>query len=345
MEIKRNITPGIQDKLGRNLHNRKNHPLEIIKRKIYNYFGSTFEKFDDFNPIVKIEENFDKLLIPKDHPARGLSDTYYQDEHHVLRTHTSAHQNTLLNAGHEKFLVTGDVYRKDDIDSCHYPVFHQMEGVCIVGPDQDPATELKAILSGLVNHLFPNCEYHFKEDYFPFTEPSYEVEVLYNGNWLEILGCGVVHTQIMQNCNLGHRKAYAFGLGIERLAMILFNIPDIRYFWSDDARFISQFESGEVVEFKPYSPFPSTDRDISFWLSETFTHNDFCSIIRELGGDIIESVSKVGDDFIHPKTSRVSRLYRIVYRSNDRSLTNDEVNVIQEGIISAVKQEFNIEIR
>ena len=202
--MKSNITPGIQEKLGRNLHNRQNHPLEIIKNKIYEYFGESFEKFDNLNPVVKIEENFDKLLIPKDHPARAQSDTYYVDENQVLRTHTSAHQNDLLRQGKTRFLATGDVYRKDDIDATHYPVFHQMEGVCIVDDDKDAAEELKSILSGLVNKLFPNCEYHFKEDYFPFTEPSFEVEVLYNEKWLEILGCGVVHSKIMENCGLGH---------------------------------------------------------------------------------------------------------------------------------------------
>ena len=131
--MKSNITPSIQAKIGRNLHNQKNHPLEIIKSKIYEFFSEDFGKFDDFNPIVNIEDNFDKLLIEKDHPSRGMSDTYYVDENKVLRTHTSAHQNELMESGHRKFLVTGDVYRKDEIDSSHYPVFHQMEGVWVYG--------------------------------------------------------------------------------------------------------------------------------------------------------------------------------------------------------------------
>ncbi len=126
-----NITQGISSKIGRNLHNTKNHPIEIIKRKIYDFFGNHFKKFDDLSPIVNIEDNFDNLLIAKDHPARSLSDTYYKDENHVLRTQTSAHQTPLLKSGERQFLVTGDVYRKDDIDATHYPVFHQMEGLFI----------------------------------------------------------------------------------------------------------------------------------------------------------------------------------------------------------------------
>lgn len=339
-----NITPSIQEKVGKNLHNRKNHPIEIIKRKIYDYFGNDFKKFDDMNPVVRIEDNFDKLLIPKDHPARSKSDTYYVDENNVLRTHTSAHQNKILSGGHNKFLVTGDVFRKDDIDSSHYPIFHQMEGVAVMEGEQDAETELKKCLKGLVDTLFPGCEYRFKEDYFPFTHPSFEVEVMFNGNWLEILGCGVVQPEILKNCGLEGKTAFAFGLGLERLAMILFKIPDIRYFWSEDERFHKQFEAGEIIEFKPYSKYPEVSRDIAFWITEKFYHNGFCEIIREKGGDLVESVSIV-DEFTNQKTQKTSKCYRIVYRSNDRSLTNDEINVIQEDVKDTVVKNFEVEVR
>jgi len=337
-----NITPGISSKLGKNLHNKKNHPIEIIKRKIYDYFGESFNKFDELNPVVKIEENFDKLLIPKDHPARSASDTYYQDENHVLRTHTSAHQNDLLNAGHKKFLVTGDVYRKDDIDASHYPVFHQMEGVSVMEEGQNAEEELKNVLSGLIDVLFPGCEYRFKEDYFPFTHPSFEVEVMFQDKWLEVLGCGIVQPKIMENCGLEGKTAWAFGLGLERLAMILFKITDIRYFWSDDERFISQFASGEMIEFKPYSSYPPITRDIAFWTTEKFAHNNFCEIVRETGGDLIENVAKI-DEFA--KNGKISKCYRIIYRSNDRTLTNEEINEIQDTVKNKTITELSVEIR
>lgn len=344
MEFKSNITPGIQTKIGRNLHNQKNHPLEIIKRKIYDYFGSEYEKFDNLNPIVKIEENFDKLLIPKEHPARSLSDTYYKDEQHVLRTHTSAHQNELLTAGHTKFLAVGDVYRKDDVDASHYPVFHQMEGVCVMEDGQDAESELKKTLKGLIDVLFPKCEYRFNEDYFPFTHPSFEVEVMFNGKWLEVLGCGIVQPEIMKNCGLQNKTAFAFGLGLERLAMLLFEIPDIRYFWSDDDRFKNQFTNDNIVKFKPYSNYPTIVRDIAFWADTEFAHNNFCEIVRETGSDLVEDVSLV-DEFTHPKTGKSSKCYRMTYRSNDRTLTSDEINEIQDNVKSISVERLKVEIR
>ena len=128
-----NIPSSIEQKINRKLHNLKNHPIEIIKNIIYKYLTNIrqFDIFDNLDPFVSIEDNFDKLLIPKNHPARSKSDTYYQNENIVLRTHTSAHQNELLSKGHLNFLVSGDVYRKDEIDSHHYPIFHQMECVMV----------------------------------------------------------------------------------------------------------------------------------------------------------------------------------------------------------------------
>jgi phenylalanyl-tRNA synthetase alpha chain len=342
--MKNNITDSIKQKMNRNIHNQKNHPIEIIKRKIYNFFGDEFEKFDNLSPEVKIEENFDKLLIPKDHPARANSDTYYVDSEIVLRTHTSAHQNELLSKGFKSFLVTGDVYRKDEIDSCHYPVFHQMEGVCIIEDGKDEEKEFLKVLNGLINHLFPGCEYRVNEDYFPFTEPSLEIEVKFNGEWLEIMGGGIVENKILEQNGIFNKKAWAFGLGLERLAMILFKIPDIRYFWTEDERFINQFSSGDIIEFKEYSKFPPCIKDISFWINDEYNFNNFCEIVRELGGDIIEQINKI-DEFTNPKTNKTSHCYRIVYRSNDRNLTNEEVDEIQNKIRIESTEKLYLELR
>lgn len=126
------VPPTILSKVGRNLHNQEHHPIQVIKKHIQYFFGPEFKCFDSEPPKVTIEENFDLLLIPKDHPSRSPSDTYYLDEKHVLRTQTSAHQNKFLRSGEKNFLVTGDVYRKDQVNATHYPVFHQMEGVCVM---------------------------------------------------------------------------------------------------------------------------------------------------------------------------------------------------------------------
>jgi phenylalanyl-tRNA synthetase alpha chain len=219
-----------------------------------------------------------------------------------------------------------------------------MEGVCVMEESQNAEDELKNVLSGLIDVLFPGCEYRIKEDYFPFTHPSFEVEVMFQEKWLEILGCGIIQKKIMENCGLGNKTAFAFGCGIERIAMILFNIPDIRYFWSEDERFINQFKSGEIITFKMYSDFPFISRDVAFWTDNAFTHNDFCEIVRENSKDLAENVSLV-DEFTHPKTGRTSKCYRIIYRSNDRTLTNEEVNEIQESIKNITIEKLKVEIR
>lgn len=122
----------VKDKLDRNLHKQINHPLEITKRYVYKYFdslGRNFVKYEDCSKIVTVEDNFDSLLIPKDHPARKPSDSFYLSKDTLLRTHTTAHQNKILLSGERNFLITGDVYRRDTVDKWHYPLFHQIEGV------------------------------------------------------------------------------------------------------------------------------------------------------------------------------------------------------------------------
>lgn len=363
-----NIPPSIEGKLGKNLHNRQNHPIEIIKKRIYAYFDGlkeySFKKVDDYKPFVSTEDNFDKLLIPSDHPARSKSDTYYLNENTVLRTHTSAHQNQLLAEGCQNFLVTGDVYRKDEIDCSHYPVFHQMEGVGLVPNGMDAKDELLRILTGLVEYLFPGCEHRVNDDYFPFTNPSFEIEVKYEGNWLEILGCGVMQPKIAESNN-AKGTYWAFGLGLERLAMILFKIPDIRYFWSEHPRFVDQFKEGNMVIFEPYSELPTQFKDISFWIPASqlpelknekgelkkrwIEENTFYEIIREIAGDWAEKVELM-DEFFHPKKQMESRMYRITYSPNDPGLNDpgkftEIANDIQERLRSEVTKSLKIDLR
>ncbi|GJX87068.1 ALP1-like protein [Tanacetum coccineum] len=163
-----NVPDLIFTKLGLQLHRSDNHPLGILKNAIYEYFDTNynnqFQKFDDLCPIVTTKMNFDDVLVPADHVSRSYNDTYYIDADTVLRCHTSAHQANLLREGYDNFLVTGDVYRRDSIDSTHYPVFHQMEGVRVFNPSDWTASgmdgtlyaaqELKACLEGLARHLF-----------------------------------------------------------------------------------------------------------------------------------------------------------------------------------------------
>lgn len=148
-----------------------------------------------------------------------------------------------------------------------------MEGVRLFNKNiktkRDVEEDLKNILTGLCRHLFgKDIEMRVNSDYFPFTEPSFEVEVKYMGNWLEVLGCGVIHDNVLINAGISTDETvgWAFGLGLERLAMILFSIPDIRLFWTFDQRFLSQFKEGEIKTFEPYSKYPPCYKDVSFWL-------------------------------------------------------------------------------
>lgn len=335
-----NVTPHIASRVGVNLHRRPLHPLNILKQEIVEYWKG-FQLYDDISPVVTCEQNFDRLRIPPDHVSRSKSDTYYLNRETVLRTHTSAHQVDLLRQGNQQFLVAGDVYRRDDIDRSHYPVFHQMEGVKMFTnldagcSEQEQmeiiAKDLQQSLEGLAKHLFGPTEMRWVDEYFPFTHPSFELEILFQGEWMEVLGCGVIHPQILANAGRPGEKGWAFGLGLERLAMILFDIPDIRLFWSDDHRFHSQFQSGRIVKFQPYSKYPPVYKDVSFWLNESFHINELNEIVRDLAGDLVERLELI-DQFTHPKTKRVSHCYRIAFRSMDRSLTNEEIDSIQEEV-------------
>lgn len=399
------MTPGIQSKVGRNLHLQAGHPLNIIKNRIAYYFESRareaeasgsaargethrFTLIDNQSPVVSAQQNFDDLLVPADHPGRSLSDTFYYSRAQLLRTHTSAHQCEHLRSGLRNFLVVGDCYRRDEIDASHYPVFHQMEGVRVFTHDEalynrgDAGVELvvadlKSTLDGLVRYLFgSDIQVRWIDAYFPFTHPSFEMEIFFQGEWLEVLGCGVVQPAILDGCSppltSGVTNGWAFGLGLERLAMVLFDIPDIRLFWSEDARFIDQFAKVKEdlhatngvfkpIKFQPFSKYPPCFKDVSFWVPEevaaniadadaascgtvAFHENDFCSLVREIAGDLVEDVTLI-DSFQHPKTKQTSKCYRIMYRSLQRTLENEEIDVLQEQVREQIGSRLGLKLR
>ncbi|KAI5307837.1 hypothetical protein KEM55_007283, partial [Ascosphaera atra] len=193
------------------------------------------------------------------------------------------------------------------------------------------------------------------EAYFPFTSPSWELEVFYQGDWLEVLGCGIVKQEILNKAGVPDRIGWAFGIGVERIAMLLFNIPDIRLFWSQDSRFLNQFRKDEITRFVPFSKYPVCYKDVAFWLPSTSTNaaggavtsfheNDIMEIVREIGGTQIEDVQLI-DDFTHPKTGRKSRCYRINYRDLERTLTNEEVNAMHETVRAQLVDRCGVELR
>ncbi|KAK3016753.1 hypothetical protein RJ639_006073 [Escallonia herrerae] len=357
-DLTNNVPDTIYAKLGLQLHRRDQHPLGILKNAIFDYFDTNyankFDKFDDLCPLVSVKANFDDVLVPPDHVSRSYNDTYYVDSQTVLRCHTSAHQAELLRKGHTHFLVTGDVYRRDSIDSTHYPVFHQMEGVRVFSPDEwetsgldgtlYAASDLKKCLEGLACHLFGAVEMRWIDTYFPFTNPSFELEIYFQEKWLEVLGCGVTEQEILKRSGKTDNVAWAFGLGLERLAMVLYDIPDIRLFWSSDERFTSQFVKGQLgVKFKPFSKFPPCYKDMSFWINDSFTENNLCEIVRGVAGDLAEEVQLI-DNFTNKK-GMTSHCYRIAYRSMERSLTDEEINELQWNVRDQVEKKLNVILR
>jgi phenylalanyl-tRNA synthetase alpha chain len=160
--------------------------------------------------------------------------------------------------------------------------------------------DLQQVLSNLALHIFGDVEMKWSPDSFPFTHPSLELEIVYNGELLEILGCGVILDGVMKNGGLDTDKevGWAFGLGLERWAMKLFGIEDIRLFWSQDERFLSQFEAGKITKFKPYSKYPVCYKDIAFWLPndpdvKPFNEIEFHQLVRDVAGDLAENVEVI----------------------------------------------------
>jgi phenylalanyl-tRNA synthetase alpha chain len=222
------------------------HPINNTKDLIINLLSSFgFEIID--GPEIETENfNFDMLNIKKSHPARQMHDTFYVDKKtNVLRTHTSPVQirAMLENKPPFAFISGGKVFRKDD-DSTHLPMFHQIEGIYV---DKGiNFSNLKDLIFKIIHSLFgENVELRFRPSYFPFTEPSAEVDILSeNGNWLEILGCGVVNPIVLDNCNIDSNiySGFAFGIGIERIAMLKHEVNDIRDFYKSNLDFLNQFK-------------------------------------------------------------------------------------------------------
>jgi len=198
-------------------------------------------------PEIETEKfNFDMLNIKKSHPARQMHDTFYaEDKKNVLRTHTSPVQirSMLESKPPIAFTSAGKVYRKDE-DATHLPMFHQVEGIYV--DENVTFANLKDLIHQILHELFGNnVQIRFRPSYFPFTEPSAEVDILSeSGKWLEILGCGVVNPVVLENCNIDSNKysGLAFGLGVERIAMLKYGVNDIREFYKSNLDFLAQFK-------------------------------------------------------------------------------------------------------
>ena len=242
--------PGKKDDLG------SLHPINLVRNELIDAFaGMGFEIYE--GPEIELDEyNFRLLNIPQDHPARDMQDTLYITENILLRTQTSSGQARVMQEKKPplKILSPGKVYRADD-DATHSPMFHQMEGLVV---DKNiTLCDLKGTLEAFLKKMFKDdLKTRLRPSYFPFTEPSVEVDVtcfeckgkgchLCKGTgWIEVLGAGIVNRRVLENCNINpdEYQGFAFGIGLERIAMLKYGIPDIRLFFENDVRFLKQFK-------------------------------------------------------------------------------------------------------
>ena len=232
------------------------HPMSIVWEDMISIFTSMGYEVVE-GPEVELDHyNFELLNLPKNHPARDAQDTFYIDDNVVLRTHTSPVQARIMTTRKPpiRIICPGRVYRADELDSTHSPVFHQIEGLVI--DEKITMGDLKGTLDTFAKRLYgKNVTTRFRPSYFPFTEPSAEVDLscancggsgcrMCKGTgWIEVLGAGMVNPKVLEMCGIDSNKysGFAFGVGVERLTILKYNVPDMRYLYENDLRFLAQF--------------------------------------------------------------------------------------------------------
>ena len=232
---------------GRELPVGGKHPLTIVREEIKAIFNRLGFTVADGPEVESDYLNFEALNIPKLHPARDMQDTLYISEELVLRTHTSPVQIRTMQRQKPpiRIIAPGRVYRRDTPDASHSPCFQQVEGLCV--DEGISMADLKAVLSVFAREMFGgDRKVRFRPSFFPFTEPSAEMDIWWEsdkgGRWLEIMGCGMVNPRVLEEVGIDPRRysGYAFGMGIDRIAMLTYGLSDIRLFFENDMRFLEQ---------------------------------------------------------------------------------------------------------
>jgi phenylalanyl-tRNA synthetase alpha chain len=342
------------------LTKKEKSPVKILFDQIVNL--PRFKDFDlvDFPRIVTVEQNFDLLNTPKNHPSRAETDTYYITDSDILRTQMTVMWSYYLKRpdilkklekeGHIAALSTGIVFRKDAIDRNHYPAFHQIDGLYICKKRDKIITldDLKEVQIDMAKSIFgEDLEYKFEIDSFPFTDPSVEMDIMFNGDWLEVNGAGLVHPQVLKNFGLDPEiyNGWAFGFG-DRLVMIKMEIPDIRILWSEDPRITSQFKDINS-KFKEVSKYPPIFRDISFVVDKKVSLNNYYEIVRDITGNLIEELALMDTYENEAKfgKDKVSYTFHITYRDLGKTLTSEEVNMLHKQIEEMTVKVFGAVIR
>jgi phenylalanyl-tRNA synthetase alpha chain len=230
------------------------HPVMVTMDKIIDYFVALNFSIEDGPKVEDDFHNFEALNLPKNHPARDMQDTFFFKDGAVLRTHTSPVQiRTMLSQKPPiRMIAPGAVFRKD-YDITHTPMFHQVEGLVVDVKGEINFANLKAIMSDFLHYMFGEVKVRFRPSFFPFTEPSSEVDIscifceakgcriCSHTGWLEVLGCGIVDSNVFDAVKYENVSGYAFGLGVERFAMLLHKVPDLRMLFEGDTRLLEQF--------------------------------------------------------------------------------------------------------
>jgi len=343
-------------------------PLSEIIKKLLTL--PTFRKFDDIHipEIVPATESFDLFDFPADHPARSRSDTYYVDEKNILKTHTTVMWYYYLNLPDVKKRIAenknlgvvsyGKVYRKDEIDRHHMNIFHQIDGLYLCPKEKHVITQqdLKDVLIEVAQGIFgEKIKYRFNPDTFPYTWDSLEMEVNKNSvdggsgkeEWVEVLGAGIVQPTVLEKLGVDSSKynGWAFGFGLERLAIISMELPDIRLLWSSDLRVKKQLKMGQ--KFVEVSKYPPVVRDISFVVKNDFVPNNYFDLVRDIAGDLAEEVELLDkyENATKFGEGNVSYAYRITYRSLDRTLKADEISALHKKLEETTAKIFGAKIR
>lgn len=341
-------------------------PLNEIVERVKKLPALANFDITDIPEIVPASVSFDLFDFEPDHPARSKSDTYYADEENILRTHDTVFWYYYLNHPEIKAriergesmgtLCYGKVYRKDEVDSRHMNVFHQLGG-WYIAPDSEPVEpeDLKNVLGEIVKAIFgPDTKFRINDDTFPYTDPSFEVELNVKGTaaegpargeWLEILGSGMPKKSVLKKMGVEGYHGWAFGFGIERLAIASMALPDIRLLWSDDERIKKQLVLGQT--YQEVSKYPPVIRDISFIVPKDFIPNDYFDLVRDIGGDLVEEVELL-DKYENDEkfgADKISYAYRITYRSIEQTLTSEEVDKLHKELESETTKQFLATVR
>lgn len=344
------------------LSKKDGSPVKAITERVINL--PTLKNLDiiETPEVITPEVVFDLFNFPKDHPARSASDSYFLDANHVLRPHTSLMWKYYLDIpevrerlekdGSIGVLSYGKCYRRDEIDWQHSNILHQIDGFFVVRKDIKTLgqPDLEAILLEVAQSLYSkDVKYSFIVDHFPYTDPSLEMNIELNGQMVEILGAGIAHPNVIKNLGIDPEKynAWAFGFGSDRLAMIKQQIPDIRLLYSTDERVTKQLADLDHV-FQPVSKYPPVTRDISFIVDTSFDLNGYYELIREVAGSEMVEEVKLLDKYENEEKfgkGKISYTFRTIYRSLDRTLTNEEVDAKHKKLEEITIEKFGAVVR